>query len=86
MAAPPLSRATRRRVYLVLMVACLTLVLLAWNVVRFWSVPLAVGMSVVAAVLPPAAAFVANAGVPGDRTAGLERRPWDRREPPDPDR
>jgi hypothetical protein len=83
-APPPVSR--RRRVYLVLMALCLALVLLAWNVVRFVSVPLAVAMSVVAAVLPPAAAFVANAGLSGDRGADLERRPWDRREPPDPDR
>jgi hypothetical protein len=30
--------------------------------VRFWSVPLALAMSVVAAVLPPVAAIVANWG------------------------
>jgi hypothetical protein len=33
---------------------------LAWNVVRFWSTTLAVVMSMVAAVLPPIAAVVAN--------------------------
>ncbi|GAA1929708.1 hypothetical protein GCM10009737_34430 [Nocardioides lentus] len=78
---------TRRRVYLTLMLTCVALILLAWNVVRLWSVPVAVGMSVVAAVLPPVAAFVANAGVTRERGGpGLERRSWDRRPPPDPDR
>ena len=41
---------------------CVVLILVAWNVVRFWSVPVAVGMSVVAAVIPPVAAVVANWG------------------------
>ncbi len=31
---------------------CVVLIVLAWNVVRFWSVPAAVAMSVVAAVHP----------------------------------
>jgi hypothetical protein len=39
---------------------CIGLIVVAWNVVRFFSVPLAIAMSVVAAVIPPAAAIVAN--------------------------
>lgn len=42
--------------------SCLVLILLAWNVVRLWSVPAAVVMSIVAAVIPPAAAIVGNLG------------------------
>ena len=41
---------------------CLALIALAWNVVRLWSVPAAVALSVVAAVIPPVAAVVANRG------------------------
>lgn len=41
---------------------CLALVVGAWTFVRLWSVPLAVGMSIVAAVLPPIASVVANWG------------------------
>ncbi len=41
---------------------CVVLIVLAWNVVRLWSVPAAVAMSVVAAVIPPVAAFVGNRG------------------------
>lgn len=63
---PPVDEATRARRYLVLMGTCLGLLVLAWGLVRLWSVPLAVGMSVVAMVLPPIAAVVANSG-------------WDRR-------
>lgn len=50
----------RRRAYFWMMGTCLALILLAWFVVRFFSVGVAVGMSVVAAVIPPAAAIVAN--------------------------
>ena len=50
----------RRREYAVLMGTCVLLVVLAWNVVRLWSVTAAVIMSAVAAVLPPVAAVVAN--------------------------
>jgi hypothetical protein len=42
--------------------ACLLLIVLAWNVVRLWSTTAAVAMSVVAAVIPPVAAIVANLG------------------------
>ncbi|PUA81796.1 DUF3099 domain-containing protein [Nocardioides currus] len=55
----------RQRRYLLLMGICLTLIVLAWTWVRLWSTPLAVGMSAVAAVLPPIAAFVGNNGVRG---------------------
>jgi hypothetical protein len=41
---------------------CLALIVLAWNVVRFWSTTAAVAMSVVAAALPPVAVLVANRG------------------------
>jgi hypothetical protein len=41
---------------------CLVLILLAWNVVRLWSVPAAVVMSVVAAVIPPTAVIIGNLG------------------------
>ncbi len=63
----PLGEPSRRRkrAYFVLMGTCLVLIVLAWNVVRLWSVPVAVGMSVVAAVLPPVAAVVANWGQGG---------------------
>jgi hypothetical protein len=50
------------RAYFWLMGTCLVLILLAWNVVRFWSVPVAVGMSAVAALLPPIAAMWAGRG------------------------
>lgn len=39
---------------------CLLLIVLAWNVVRFFSTGAAVAMTVVAAVIPPLAAFIAN--------------------------
>jgi hypothetical protein len=52
----------RKKAYFWLMGTCLVLIVLAWNVVRFWSVPVAVGMSVVAAVIPPTAAIIANWG------------------------
>ena len=55
----------RRRWYLLLMSICMVLILLSWTWVRLWSTPLAVGMSVVAAVIPPVAAFVGNNGVRG---------------------
>jgi hypothetical protein len=45
-----------------LMGSCIVLILLAWNLVRLWSVTAAVVMSVVAAVIPPAAVIVGNLG------------------------
>ena len=44
------------------MACCLVLIVLAWNVVRLWAVTAAVAMSVVAAVIPPAAVIVGNLG------------------------
>jgi len=57
------SRAwTDKLVYVLLMGTCILLILLAWNVVRFWSTTAAVVMSVVAAVIPPIAVVVGNWG------------------------
>ena len=52
----------RKRAYFWLMGTCLVLLVLAWTLVRLWSVPLAVAMSAVAAVIPPVASVVANWG------------------------
>ena len=52
----------RQRWYFALMGVCLLLIVLAWNLVRLWSTTAAVAMSVVAAVLPPIAVFIANWG------------------------
>ncbi|MDQ1102747.1 DUF3099 domain-containing protein [Nocardioides zeae] len=68
----------RKRAYAWMMGVCLTLFVLAGVVVRHWSTPLAIGMCVVAAVLPPAAAVVANTGALADHRPPPE--------PPDPDR
>ncbi len=55
------ERLRRRRLwYFALMGLCLALIVLAWNVVRFWSTTAAVVMSAVAAVIPPIAVIVAN--------------------------
>jgi hypothetical protein len=62
----PVDERTRARRYLLIMGTCLALIVLAWGVVRLWSVTAAVVMSLIAMVLPPIAAIVANAG-------------WDRR-------
>jgi len=50
----------RRRRYFALMGTCILLIVLAWNVVRFFSTGAAVAMTVVAALIPPIAAFIAN--------------------------
>ena len=57
-----MSRLDRKRAYFLLMGTCVLLIVLAWNVVRLWSVATAVAMSLVAAVLPPIAVVVANWG------------------------
>jgi len=49
-------------VYFWLMGTCAVLIILAWNVVRLWSVPAAVIMSIIAAPLPPLAVILANRG------------------------
>ena len=59
---PPVDERTRARRYLLIMGTCIGLLVLAWGVVRFWSVTAAVVMSMVAMLLPPIAAVVANAG------------------------
>lgn len=53
----------RERRYVILMGTCLTLIVLAWCVVRLWSTTAAVAMSAVAAVIPPVAVIVANWGI-----------------------
>lgn len=59
--APP-DHQPGRTAYVVLMGVCLTLIALAWGVVRLWSTTAATVMSLVAMVIPPVAAIVANAG------------------------
>jgi len=56
------SRLDRKRAYFLLMGTCVVLIVLAWNVVRLWSVAVAVAMSLIAAILPPIAVVVANWG------------------------
>lgn len=55
----------RQRVYVAMMSVCIVLIVLAWTWVRLWSVELAVGMSAVAALIPPVAAFIGSNGVRG---------------------
>lgn len=59
--------ARRRRAYFLMMGGCLFLFVSAWAFVRLWSVPAAVAMCVVAMVIPPVAAIVANRRGPEDR-------------------
>jgi O-antigen ligase len=51
-----------KTVYLWLMGTCIILIVLAWNVVRLWSTPAAVAMSIVAALIPPVAVILAGGG------------------------
>jgi Protein of unknown function (DUF3099) len=60
--AKPLGFSTRRRAYFVLMGICLVLIILAWSLIWRYSILAAVLMSVVALVIPPFAAIVANSG------------------------
>ncbi|HEX4472408.1 MAG TPA: hypothetical protein VH085_10590 [Nocardioides sp.] len=57
-----MSSPSARKTYFWMMGTCVALIVLAWNVVRFWSIPVAVGMSVVAALIPPTAAILAGRG------------------------
>jgi hypothetical protein len=57
----------RNRLYFALMVLCVGLFVLAWAVVRLYSVTVAVVMSAVALVIPPIAVIIANAGDEGSR-------------------
>lgn len=59
--------ARRRHLYFAMMGTCIVLFVLAWSVVRLWSVPAAVAMCVVAMLIPPVAAMVANRRGPEDR-------------------
>jgi hypothetical protein len=68
---------TRRRAYFVLMGCCLSLFVLAWGLVRFYSVTAAVVMSVAALAIPPVAVMVANAGDESRMQAGDDRGPDD---------
>jgi hypothetical protein len=54
----------RRRRYFVLMGSCLALIISAWFVVRLYSTPAAIVMSLVAMVIPPIAAIVGNRSDP----------------------
>ena len=60
--ARSLDSMDRKKAYFLLMGTCILLILLAWNVVRFWSTTAAVVMSVIAAVIPPVAVIVGNWG------------------------
>jgi Protein of unknown function (DUF3099) len=53
---------TRNRIYFWLMGGCIAAVVLAWTVVRIFSVTAAVVISVIAGLVPPIAAIIANAG------------------------
>lgn len=55
-------RRRQQRGYAIVMGTCVFLILMAWTVVRLFSTPAAVAMSVVAMVLPPIAAILGNAG------------------------
>ena len=57
----PLRHSTRVRAYFWMMGTCLVLITLAWTLIWRFSVTAAVVMSAVALVIPPFAAFVANA-------------------------
>ena len=62
--ARSLESMDRKKAYFLLMGTCILLIVLAWNVVRFWSTTAAVVMSAVAAVIPPVAVIVGNWGQP----------------------
>ncbi|MFD7786994.1 DUF3099 domain-containing protein [Streptomyces nojiriensis] len=59
--------ARRRRAYFLLMGGCLVLFVSAWTFVRLLSVEAAVALCVVAMVIPPVAAMIANRRGPDDR-------------------
>ncbi|MCW2755321.1 MAG: hypothetical protein JWQ32_2732 [Marmoricola sp.] len=75
-----MDRSLPRRLYFWLMGTCVVLILLAWNVVRFWSIPAAVGMSILAALIPPVAVIIGNWG------AMRDSEPPTFHPPQDPDR
>jgi 4-amino-4-deoxy-L-arabinose transferase-like glycosyltransferase len=53
---------TRNRAYFALMGGCIVAVVLAWTVVRLFSVTAAIVISVIVGLVPPIAAIIANAG------------------------
>jgi hypothetical protein len=55
----------RKLPYLILMGTCLLLFVLSWAVVRRYSAPAAIAMTILALAIPPFAAIVANAGREG---------------------
>jgi hypothetical protein len=57
----------RDRIYFILMGVCIGAVVLAWTVVRIFSVTAAVVISVAVGLIPPIAAIIANAGDEGSR-------------------
>lgn len=50
-----------------MMGGCLVLFVSSWAFVRLWSIPAAISMCVIAMVIPPLAAIVANRKGPEDR-------------------
>jgi hypothetical protein len=56
-----------RRLYFVLMGICIGLFVLSWAVLDRYSVVAAVAVSIVALVIPPFAAIIANAAAAADR-------------------
>ncbi len=50
-----------------MMGTCVVLFVMAWAVVRLWSVPAAIAMCLVAMVIPPVAAIVGNRRGPNER-------------------
>src|SRR2546429_8217660 len=74
--------ARRRRWYFIMMAGCITLFVLAWGVVRLWSVTAAVAMCVAARVIPPFAAIVANRRGPDDTWWDDPADSWPQDAPP----
>lgn len=66
----PRSESRRLRLYLIMMGTCLGLVAISWVWLRLVSTTAAVIVGVVAMVIPPVAAIVANAGWDQDRHDG----------------
>ncbi|QIQ04068.1 DUF3099 domain-containing protein [Streptomyces liangshanensis] len=69
----------RRRGYFLLMGGCLILFVSAWSFVRIWSIPAAIGMCVVAMVIPPVAAIVGN-------SRGRDDHWWDEKPKDEPNK
>jgi uncharacterized YccA/Bax inhibitor family protein len=53
-------KAPRKVAYAIMMGTCVTLIVLAWSVVRLYSAPAAIIMSLVAMGIPPLAVIVGN--------------------------